>query len=295
MTLQLKRSTRIGLISDTHCPRLIEKLPDAVFDIFADVDVILHAGDVGLLWVLDELSHIAPVIAVHGNDETEEAQAALPFLQTISITGQRLVMTHGHYPDLRIEHEQRKDDNWYPKLAHWASFGREHGAKFVINGHTHIPLVVPTDGIWLINPGSVIQGSEIMRQDVRTVAILTLYHNGEFAIEHFDVNQPGQRYILEVNLDNGFRAARNACMTPIIVPELEAQIHWLSDHILPVAEKSLRQGFMKLARSRWSAGAETITTADFVVSLQQELTAYPNLRDKLRENPVFAPYVQHSV
>lgn len=293
MPLQIKRSVRIGLIADTHCPRLIEKLPDAVFDIFADVDVILHAGDVGRLWVLDELSRAAPVIAVHGNDETPEAQAALPFLQTLSVSGQRVVITHGHYPDLREEHQNRKDDSWYPKLARWASFGREHGAKFVINGHTHIPWVMQTDGVWLINPGTVIQGSEVMRQDVRTVAILTLYHDGEFAVDHWHLTHPRQRYIPRINLEQGFLAARNACMTPIIVPELETQIHWLSDHILPTAEKPLRQGFMKLARSRWSAGAQAITTADFVVSLQEELTAYPNLRDKLRENPVFAPYMQN--
>jgi hypothetical protein len=291
MTLRLKNRTRIGLISDTHCPRLIEKLPNTIFDIFADVDLILHAGDVGLLWVLDELSQLAPVVAVHGNDETKEAQQALPFLQTLSVAGQRLVLTHGHYPDMREEHESRKDDSWYPKLARWASFGREHGAKYVISGHTHIPLVTQVDGVWLVNPGSVIQGSEMFRQDVRTVAILTFFAAGDFAIDHFDAYQSGQPFTSQVNLAQGFRAARNTCMTPIIAPELEAQIHWLSEHILPVAEQSLRRSFLNLAQSRWQFGAVPITVADFLVSLHQELVHYPHLKDKLLENPVFAPYL----
>lgn len=291
MLSQLKNAARIGLISDTHMPRLLTQLPDAVFDIFADVDVILHAGDVGLLWVLDELSRIAPVIAVHGNDETEEAQQALPFLQTISIAGQRLVMTHGHYPDVREEHEKRRDDSWYPKLARWAGFGREHGAKFVINGHTHIPLVTEVEGVWLINPGSIIQGSEIMRQDVRTIAILTLHPGSDFSIEHFDVNQPGQKYVPQVNLAGGFRAARDACMTSIITPELEAQLPWLIDHVLPVAEKKMRRSFLNLAQSRWHLGAAPITLADFVASLQHEFRDNAELILKFQQQPAFAPYL----
>jgi hypothetical protein len=69
---------RIGLISDTHMPARCADLPAAVFDVLRSVDVVLHAGDVGELWVLDQLSAIAPVIAVHGNDETAEAQRELP-------------------------------------------------------------------------------------------------------------------------------------------------------------------------------------------------------------------------
>ncbi|NJM07720.1 metallophosphoesterase family protein, partial [Candidatus Gracilibacteria bacterium] len=73
-------------------------LPAPVFSALAGVDLILHAGDVGELRVLDALSALAPVIAVHGNDETEEAQRELPYQQLISAGGQRLLLTHAHYP-----------------------------------------------------------------------------------------------------------------------------------------------------------------------------------------------------
>src|SRR5262245_35386614 len=141
MPAQENRSpTVIGLISDTHMPFRWKALPPLIFEVFADVDLILHAGDIGELWVLDELSTLAPVIAVHGNDETIEATQALPYLQTIMVGGQRIVLTHGHYPDHAEEMEHRKDDNWFPKLARLADFGRQHRAQIVVSGHSHIPM-----------------------------------------------------------------------------------------------------------------------------------------------------------
>ena len=60
----LMSTLTIGLLSDTHIPHRMTQLPQAVLDALVGVDVILHAGDVGELWVLDRLSAIAPVIAV---------------------------------------------------------------------------------------------------------------------------------------------------------------------------------------------------------------------------------------
>lgn len=57
---------RHGLIADTHLPDRLTSLPDSVATIFAGVDLILHAGDAGELRVLDALSAVTPVVAVHG-------------------------------------------------------------------------------------------------------------------------------------------------------------------------------------------------------------------------------------
>src|SRR5690606_23566081 len=59
-------SFRVGLISDTH-----GRLRPEVFDIFAGVDRIVHAGDVGDRDILIELAAIAPVTAVWGNVDYE--------------------------------------------------------------------------------------------------------------------------------------------------------------------------------------------------------------------------------
>ena len=50
---------RLGIISDTH-----GLLRPEVFEVFREVDHILHAGDIGSAALLDELEAIAPVTAV---------------------------------------------------------------------------------------------------------------------------------------------------------------------------------------------------------------------------------------
>ena len=144
----------IGLISDTHMPARCAALPPMLFDVLRGVDLLLHAGDVGELWVLDALSAIAPVIAVHGNDETADAQRELPYQQVIAVGGQRILLTHAHYPDRAEEMESRKDDAWAPKLDRRAAMGRQAGARIVVFGHTHIPMAVEHDGVLLVNPGA---------------------------------------------------------------------------------------------------------------------------------------------
>ena len=60
---------RIGLISDTHIPEARAELWPQVFDVFAGVDAILHGGDIHELFVLDQLSELAPLWSARGNGE----------------------------------------------------------------------------------------------------------------------------------------------------------------------------------------------------------------------------------
>ena len=60
---------RIGLISDTHLPTMATRLHPAVHQVFAGVDMILHAGDLTGSEMLDLLSAIAPVRAVRGDQD----------------------------------------------------------------------------------------------------------------------------------------------------------------------------------------------------------------------------------
>src|SRR5579859_7066991 len=154
----------LGLISDTHMPQRCDALPGVLNDLFCGVDLILHAGDVGELWVLDQLSAIAPVIAVHGNDETPDAQRELPYQQVIMIGGQRIVLCHSHHPDRATEMSLREDDMWQPKLERLLDFGRRPAATIVVFGHSHISMTYTQDKILLVNPGAIASGSAVARQ-----------------------------------------------------------------------------------------------------------------------------------
>ena len=60
---------RIGLIADTHMPGALESLWPQVIEAFASVDYILHAGDLHVPQVIDDLASLAPTYAVRGNGD----------------------------------------------------------------------------------------------------------------------------------------------------------------------------------------------------------------------------------
>ena len=198
----------LGLISDTHYGDRLNALPPIVHQIFEGTDLILHAGDVGRLEILDELGRTAPAIAVHGNDEAfPEAQRELPYQQLLHVAGHRIVLTHAHHPDHAQEMESRKDDSWTPKLARRAAFGHRAGAQIVVYGHTHIPTDVTHDGVRLINPGALASGNRKTRQSCKTVALLYLNTDGGASVVHVDLAAPDRPFPLTIDWDQGFRAA----------------------------------------------------------------------------------------
>src|SRR6476619_1424040 len=153
-------------------PERCPALPAALDDALRGVDLLLHAGDVGELWVLDQLSEIAPVIAVHGNDDTDDAKRELPFQQIITVAGQRILLWHSHFPDLTEEMEFRKDDDLYRSIQRSVDQAKRAGAKIVVFGHWHIPLVYRINDVLIVNPGALASGNEFTRMIVNTVALL---------------------------------------------------------------------------------------------------------------------------
>ena len=121
----------IGLVSDTH--GLVRA---SLFHALAGVSRILHAGDVGGLDVLQELSAIAPVEAVYGN--VDPLDGRLPQRIHLECGGRSIHVSHGH--ELGMPTPQRL-------LA-------RYGADILVYGHTHTSLVY-RDGIRLVvNPGA---------------------------------------------------------------------------------------------------------------------------------------------
>lgn len=80
---------KIGILSDTHGiwrPQ-IERC-------FEGVELILHAGDVGRVDILENLSAIAPVSAVRGNVDDYAEAAYLPAEIETEIEGIRFLLRH---------------------------------------------------------------------------------------------------------------------------------------------------------------------------------------------------------
>ncbi len=116
---------RIGLISDTH-----GRLDHRVGTAFADVDHIIHAGDIGSPEVLLELETIAPVTAVLGNCDRASFGPLVGFRAEVILGGVSFAVVHEPHGVVR----PHADVNVY--------------------GHTHIPKVERVAASWLVNPGS---------------------------------------------------------------------------------------------------------------------------------------------
>ncbi len=78
--------TKIGILSDTH-GHLDPKVPQ----LFQGVAHILHAGDIGLPWLILELEEVAPVTAVSGNTDT-----GLEYKETelLELGGRKFLLHH---------------------------------------------------------------------------------------------------------------------------------------------------------------------------------------------------------
>jgi len=129
---------RIGVISDTHIPHF-KQLPEAIWTHFAGVELIVHAGDLSVLSVLNELETIASVVAVQGNIETEEVVLKLPIKREIVVGGCRIGIVHILGDGRNYQKKTRRE---FPD------------AHVVVFGHSHNPYNQQHDGQLLFNPGS---------------------------------------------------------------------------------------------------------------------------------------------
>lgn len=130
---------KVGVLSDTHVPTVAPSLPGKVFELFRGVDLILHAGDIIELSVLDELRALAPIEAVAGNMDSAEAQMMLPHKKVLTLGRYRVGLIHGKFK-INVQKEMiRKEFD---------------DVDLIVYGHSHTPFWGSVDGVWFLNPGS---------------------------------------------------------------------------------------------------------------------------------------------
>ena len=147
---------KIGVISDTHVSEPTEELKSISLDIFADVSMILHAGDLTRLSVLDAFPD-KKVIAVAGNMDRYEVTSKLPEKEIIEAGGYRIGLIHGWGAVRGLE--QRIID----------SFDDVH---VIVYGHSHKAANHINNGILMFNPGAYSGTNPFWNK--RSVGMLTI-------------------------------------------------------------------------------------------------------------------------
>jgi putative phosphoesterase len=146
---------QIGVISDTHVPHF-NKLPESIWEHFAGVELIIHAGDLSRLSVLAELETIAPVVAVQGNIEEDEVVRKLPVKREIVVGFCRIGVVHILGDSYNREKVARQE---FPNV------------RVVVYGHSHIPWNEERNGLLLFNPGSA---TDRRRQERCSIGLLQI-------------------------------------------------------------------------------------------------------------------------
>ncbi len=133
---------KIGVISDTHIPERAAGIPDEILYAFKKVDMIIHAGDLVEVGVLDQLKAVCPNLkAVCGNMDPEDIRKILPEKEIIKVGKFRIGVMHGQgHPDRLI-------------LAAEKLF-KQDKVDMVIFGHSHLPVNEERNGVIYFNPGS---------------------------------------------------------------------------------------------------------------------------------------------
>ena len=135
----------IGLLSDTHV-RLpgtrvelstltTEELPIQIKHAFSGVELILHAGDIYSLPVLDMLETVAPVLATEGDDDPFNLvnDSRVKHTQTLTIEGLTIWLSH---------------------YGQWPEDSKEKTPDVIVYGHSHRSALEKSNGIIRVNPGS---------------------------------------------------------------------------------------------------------------------------------------------
>ena len=152
---------RIGILSDTH-GYLDPKIPG----LFAGVDHILHAGDIGLPFLILELQDVAPVTAVLGNTDD-----GLEFKETelVQIDGRKFLVHHAFDVKAPEEKVQRRIIRENPDV--------------VVFGHTHKRFCETIGQSLYFNPG---YAGKPRFNLARSVAILSCDEKGMTA-DYFEL------------------------------------------------------------------------------------------------------------
>ena len=157
---------KIGVLADTHVPDILPALPARVFDVFAGVDIILHACDVTDLAILQQLEPIAQTFAVFGEQDSPEVKRYVEEKSRLEFANRAVGLVHGHRALettgvfkrmlYRVNRARQMEDLYDKVLREFADVS----VDAIVFGHSHQPYIKMHGGVLLFNPGSVARPAE---------------------------------------------------------------------------------------------------------------------------------------
>lgn len=146
---------KIGIISDTHLTQATPDLIELGNGPFRDVEMILHAGDITELAVLQALAG-RKVLAVCGNMDSPSVRRELPARQVFQAEKFKVGLIHGWGGPRGIEERIAREFE---------------EVDCIVYGHTHVPAHMERGGIFFFNPGTFAGG---WGPGSKTVGVLNL-------------------------------------------------------------------------------------------------------------------------
>jgi len=129
---------KIGVISDTHLTQFTPELAGLLNGPFKDVEMILHAGDITELAVLDAFAG-KKILAVCGNMDSLAVRKQFPTCRVFQAEKFKIGLIHGWGGPRGIEERIAREFE---------------GVNCIVFGHTHTPARQEREAVFFFNPGA---------------------------------------------------------------------------------------------------------------------------------------------
>ncbi len=152
---------KIGVLADTHIPDKKRALPLRVLELFAPVEIVLHAGDITAIEVLQQLEEqVSLTFAVYGERDPATLRPYLQASQVLEFGGCRIGLIHGNR-DPRTETTARiralfGASPYTPEFFDFLIARVNTSVDAIVFGHTHLPYARIHNGVFFFNPGSLV-------------------------------------------------------------------------------------------------------------------------------------------
>jgi len=131
----------IFVLSDTHVPERMAKLPQKLLNQIKSDDIIFHAGDFVLWEVFQKLKSLATLHAVFGNIDDAKIKGFLLKKKVVEVQGRKIGLCHGSGSPFGV------GERVYGELG--------ERCDVLIFGHSHVPYNRKIKDTLLFNPGSL--------------------------------------------------------------------------------------------------------------------------------------------